>query len=491
MTKSYKLHIENFLTVEELDVDLSPGVQGFVGKNAAGKTNILTALQSILSGEHDEKLIKDGAARSEVRLEEIDEGEVVASVSRIQTKKSNRLASNGLPPSTTPKKWLSSLLDEIAINPIRLISEDPVKYLKQHLNIPVTQDEIQVVDGIPIDKGFDLMLNSFDECERVSGEISVSRRAQYQVMRHQQEVVEELRKNLPNMPDKPEYTREQLDDLRATLKAKELTIIEHNKARLELSEGRNRYALNKVEFEEKIITDCKRIEYLEKENASSEQKMKDEIAAIYAKYERERSENEKNKALLIQRIEISKESVAKVNAYVAELDKKLQETPELFMSDIMVEKEKLLNRVADITRYEEIDKRYAQLREKEAEYESAKDMHECLDTSYKYYAYELPKALVNRANLPVKGLEFREQQLYVDDRHIDRLSSAERHLVAVNLAVALAKSKGHIAICLDGIEIMDNEHRDQFLESVKDKGIKVLYTRHGQKSYDHEMEVGR
>ena len=130
-SKAYRLHIQNFLSIKEMNLELAPGTTGFVGENAAGKTNVLTAVESILKGNHDVKLIKDGEKRSEIRLEELHEGEVVSSVSRIQTLQASRLEGRNLPPQTTPKRWLSALLDDIAINPIRLISHDPVKYLKQ------------------------------------------------------------------------------------------------------------------------------------------------------------------------------------------------------------------------------------------------------------------------------------------------------------------------------------------------------------------------
>ena len=208
MSNGYRLHIENFLTIEEMDLDLSPGVQGFVGDNAAGKTNVLTAVESILKGTHDIKMIKDGESRSEIRLEEINDGEVVTSVSRIQTEKNSRLEAKGLPPQTTPKKWLSSLLDDIAINPIRLISDDPVKYLKQHLPIKAKKSEIRSLDDMDI--GFDINKNAFDECDRVSEIVKIDRLTQYQKVRHLKEVVTELKKELKPLDNEPELTREEI-----------------------------------------------------------------------------------------------------------------------------------------------------------------------------------------------------------------------------------------------------------------------------------------
>jgi hypothetical protein len=104
----------------------------------------------------------------------------------------------------------------------------------------------------------------------------------------------------------------------------------------------------------------------------------------------------------------------------------------------------------------------------------------------------LPKKLIERAKLPVENLSFRDGELYVGDIVIHRLSTAERYLVAIKLAVALAKQKGHLAVAIDGIEVLDESSRKKFLEIVKDSGIRVLYTRHAtQPEYEHEILIER
>jgi hypothetical protein len=49
--------------------------------------------------------------------------------------------------------------------------------------------------------------------------------------------------------------------------------------------------------------------------------------------------------------------------------------------------------------------------------------------------------------------------------------------------------KGQLAISLDGIEIMDTEHRKTWLELANKSGLKVFYTRQGKPEGEHEKEV--
>lgn len=484
---AYRLHIENVLTIDEMDLDLSPGVQGFVGPNAAGKTNVLTAVQAILSGKHDARLIKDGQKRSEIRLEEISDGEVLRSVSRIQTETASRLQGQGLT-HTSPKKWLTGLLDEIAINPIRLISEDPVKYLKQHLPIGVEPDEIVDAPGVTIE--FNVEGNSFYECERIAEDIGVTRRAQYQIYRHAKEVADELRKNLNPLPDEPKFTQEELDKDRAEVRAKEMRIDEHNKRREEIEEHIKGTEKERDFHRSRIDDDKKRCAYLDQEVLNLEQQKKDEIAKVEAMFKERHADVEQKRSALLQRIEVDQEHVERTTKEVQKLHEAHSNTP--VMTKIELEKESMQidERAKQLRDFIELKRRHDHLAEKDADFFDAKDLYGVLDERYKWYAYDLPKRLVNRANLPVEGLEFREEELYVNDRHIDRLSSAERHIVAVKLAVALAKMKGHIAVCIDGIEILDEEHRREMMDAIKDQGLRVLYTRHGEPEYQHEIKIG-
>lgn len=45
-----KIHIQNYKAVEELDIDLKPGVNLFIGDNGAGKTSVLEGIAVALSG---------------------------------------------------------------------------------------------------------------------------------------------------------------------------------------------------------------------------------------------------------------------------------------------------------------------------------------------------------------------------------------------------------------------------------------------------------
>ena len=45
-----KIHIKNYKVIEELEIDLKPGVNLLIGDNGAGKTSVLEAIAVALGG---------------------------------------------------------------------------------------------------------------------------------------------------------------------------------------------------------------------------------------------------------------------------------------------------------------------------------------------------------------------------------------------------------------------------------------------------------
>lgn len=521
MSKSYRMLIENFLSIEEMNLDLSSGVSGFVGENAVGKTNVLHAVESILSGKHDTRLIKEGETRSEIRLEELAGDEVVASVSRIQTEKSNRLTGD-LPVGMTPKRWLSTLIDDIAINPIRLISEDPVKYLKQHISAKVNDNEVRVFSTTDGNYSFDVNANSFDECDRASAEVATQRVATYKLMRHAQEVVDELRMELPPLLDPPDESFPILDEKRIQIAA-DLRASDENQQRKKdlddelqvIRDGNDDMAKFTGELKDKITGHENRIEEIEhnfqtyctQARVAHDKKIKQ----LEVDFQSQKNDMEISLEATISNAKDSRSSISHQNE-IAMMDKRKDLESTLFHIDqnkndmkknrdkfdavpisntdkLLRMKNETIAKIKELDEYESLKRRYEQVTDKEQEYETYKDEYENLDSIFKWYKYGLPQVLIERAELPIENLSFREGELYVGDLVIDRLSTAERYLVAIQLAIALAKQKGHIAVCIDGIEIFDLEHRTEFMEIVKNNDIRTLYTRHGSPQYDHEIEI--
>jgi hypothetical protein len=205
------------------------------------------------------------------------------------------------------------------------------------------------------------------------------------------------------------------------------------------------------------------------------QKMENDIAAEIARAQQAIIFNQ-------ERVRSSGEAIDKAGEDLTAL--KLEVLP---LVDLPTRLESIRSDINDIRDKLKIHKEYAdyqvkrdRVREKETEVALLKEKYANEDFLFKYYSYTLPKLLIDRCKLPVPEVEFRDNELYVQNRHIDRLSTAERALVSTQIGIALARAQGHIAITVDGIECFDKEHREIFLKATEQEDICVLYTRYSE-----------
>jgi len=119
------------------------------------------------------------------------------------------------------------------------------------------------------------------------------------------------------------------------------------------------------------------------------------------------------------------------------------------------------------THAESVDKARAMLK-------SATEDAVTLDRSVKTLADDAPSALLAGAD-GIKGLTIAGDDVFLDGVALDQLSGQERLFFAIEVARRLnAKSK---LLCVDGLEVLDAEHRVAFIEKATADGYQLIATR--------------
>lgn len=98
-----------------------------------------------------------------------------------------------------------------------------------------------------------------------------------------------------------------------------------------------------------------------------------------------------------------------------------------------------------------------------------------LDTIVKRLAKEIPDDLIARANLPIEGLVIDGDDIKINDVSVDNMSSSEQ--LKFGLQVVRALNGEFKVICVDGIESLDKESFEFFLNEVKDDDYQYFVTR--------------
>ena len=463
--KEYVLTIENFLKVEQMKIPLKPGVVGLVGKNAQGKTTVLNALSDLISGKNDFTKIRDGAERAVVRLEEFIDGENTKTIQRTQSKEQTKLEANGLRPGQTASGFLNAIINEIAINPVQLAQEgaNPVDYLKKHIDVRLLPEDLMVVGLQPSSVAFEMngftaldQLTKIEESDRL-----LARKGAEQLAG----AVADLKKGMPEENTEPFIDTEELlaADVEALqAEAAEVAGISERKKGLMLVVDERKKVFSRAVQEHKDAVD-------------REAELEEELINI--------REIKEQKAKRIQECDTSHQEA------IEAADKVVVPT----VDDLAARKQQLRDRADKIKASNSLRQRWEVIHGKEKERDQKMKDFNKLDERVKFMKYELPKKLMERCKLPIEGLEFREGELFVGGHALSRLSTAERAVVTTKIAIAIAKQKGHIAVCLDGVENLDEAHRQEFLKEAEASGVCILYTRQGspENSFEREVSEGK
>lgn len=468
--KNYILHLENFLKVEKATVELKPGLIGLVGKNAQGKTSILTALSDLLQGKNDFTKIRDGAERAVVKIDVVENGELISTVSRVQTKNGMKMEGKGLRPGQTAAGFLATMFDEIAVNPVKLATQDPVGYLKQHLSVQIEktdfpEDIAAMVNELALFQGKETVVKEtgFDLAAKLAEDVAANRLLTNKKIQQEEAVVADMKRALPAEQPAQEFDKAEVEKRLTELKEQHAGARETN-ARAEAAEQELAKVSRKAE-ETRASIEALKVE---------RQGLMDQIGRLDAKIE----------TFMKQFADLQVKDLV-------EAQEKVKANPRVdtkALEDLGRAEQKKLEQIESIRL---VQQGFKNLFQREATLKTLKDAFEKQDKVAKFFKYELPKRLIQKCKLPVEGIEFVDGAMHVGGRPLDKLSTAERAIVTTKLAMAIAKQKGHIAIALDGVEYLDDEHRAEFLKAAEESGMCIIYTRMAENGpeYPHEKLV--
>lgn len=134
------------------DVEFRPGtVTAIEGKNTAGKSSILNAIQSIPQGGRQAHLLRDGEEEGTVTIlfETSERKQLIVKKTIRPDDTTLEVLADGVP-IEPPKEFLNKLWVADAANPIKFVferSKERTKLLLQALNLPVPEQDLRAIAG--------------------------------------------------------------------------------------------------------------------------------------------------------------------------------------------------------------------------------------------------------------------------------------------------------------------------------------------------------
>lgn len=440
-----KLQIKNFLSIS--DAEIRPGqINQIVGRNNQGKTTILRALEVAFKGSTDGSLVKKGEEQAEVIVEFNDQ----LSVRR-------RIKANGSQDLTvkkagfkadSPQNLLNGLFDAGAFNPLELL--DPKRrtdVLLKAIELKVTEEDLRNAVGeecpVPLPP-LDYSQHGLKVAEQAH-KYFYQRRAE--ANKAAKAKAEEFRVKKAELPAITKSSDPRTDEeLRAAVATMRTELGEEKKKsaiyteRIRQAQGLEAAMAG---VNQSITQVQHQMDVLQQRLADLEaQKMDLEISLTEARIQADQVRPEQDRTQEIN------ESIMKVQE---ELTRRAQVSA-------LQERHKMVDQVGMVA-------------------EDAQEFAGLLDGVVERLGSDFRAELMKRAELPIEGLAYENDQFFLDGCSIDNLSSSKTLKLAVAVARKLAARTK--LICIDGAELLDDESYAALRKEIENDGFVYFITKVG------------
>ena len=429
--------IKNILGIDELD--FAPGSVTIIsGSNGSGKTSALEALRNIVEGGHDATLLKRGEDKGETVLVFSDGTKLTKTVNanrstlRVQTKDGGDINS--------PQTFLNELVDTFSWNPIAFLTarkKDRVKTLLEMTPFDINHDYLLDIVKHCTAKYTYTPSEPLTYLDTVRKDIFDKRTGVNRTLKDKTTTAKEIRQGLPPADE---------------------TISSVDGRIAEISQVISEVTVSTQDTITKMRSDIAHAE-LSAKNAihAADLKANEQIQQIRIALDAERSKIQKSvhdtKVSLLNKITTAQ-----------------AETEESLLSE-REDLAKLNQRRDDIQRSDGSRKLAVKLETEcvthEAETEQLTDALNGIDA----YKLELMK------QLPLKGVEIKDDDIYIGGVPFNRVNEAAKVKAAIQLAELRCEKTALPLICVDGLERLDEYTFSAFVEEAAKTDIQFIVSR--------------
>ncbi len=431
-----ELTIHRYLGIKAFKVDKAGKINIITGPNGAGKSAVLKAIrEAFQSSGNDPDLIHSGEDKAEIFVK-LDNGLLIE---RTITPKSNtvKVTDRGAP-IQKPQTFLNELLDgSYAFNPIEFFRAKKPERRQMLLKVmpfrlereAIEESADELVDLIDWSK-VDLDCHGIEALEELKKHVYETRREQNRAVERLRKAIEQDARDFPEGFDPDRFKAfdygKAVDDLQ--------------EASAEVSEHRSR-----VRRKDELTT---RRDWIDQRQSEIDERIKN-LQDEKAKLAEERDGISGTLVSLRQKVDhFEPRPIEQMRATLDDYQKA----------------QKLIHKM------EELERRRESVADEE-------EKHEDLDRLYRILKDDLPRRMFESLDSPVDGLEIDGDEIRVDGKVIDHLSTSEQIRFAVQVAKALA---GRLkVICVDGYEALDSATRENFEQAASGDGYEYFIARVG------------
>lgn len=445
--KIAKIRIANILGVKELEFEAGK-FNEVTGKNGLGKTSIIEALKGVFKSGNDVTLIRndDDVSKGEIGIELSDGTTIEKSFANKATLEIKDPFGKQI---KSPSTYLEKITDLMSTNPIDFLTADKksrTNLLLETLPLKLDKEQLEGIDKIYYESLNVQFMHALEAIAKIHKFIYDDRTGVNRVLKDKNAVVNDLQVKLNDVNFDPsiDYSSKiaELENIKSQMEDKIRLIVDdlNNKKLEELQKVQANYldVANSIEQDyqaelSKLRAD--RDSKLDKARAN----METSKAGINSEAdnhitERQTAFNDRYQPLLAEISEYSGQHKLQAG-YNAQND---------FLNKAVAEREELIEKVESLNKQLNI-------------------------------LEDVKNSLLS--GLPISGLEIIDGQIYRDGVIFDRLNTAQKIDIAIEIAKLRAGELG--VVCVDGLESFDSENYELFKEKMSQTNLQLFVSKVG------------
>ncbi len=421
--------IKNIMGIEELEFAPDGTLTNISGKNGKGKTSILEAIKSVL-GASDATLLRKGASKGEVVLV-LDDGTELAN--QVTADKSTKSVTRDGKKLSAPTDALKALTDALSVNPVKFLTagkQDRVKVLLESMPIDLDLKKLSKAAGTEVTAHAGV--HPLALIEMVRKQVFEDRTGTNRAVKEKDATINQMTLALPQVPEGVDGNEEELA--------------------AQLEEARTKAAAENERIAAKI-----------------DGIRKDKQAEI----DNERSEAQKSIDIIKQS---ALDAISVIQASLADTEKaaarQKELTKERFNAAVAPINETLLAMKLNRDAFARREQTLIIIKQMESELvglqQDVVTQTMAIENIDKYKS-----DLID--NLPIPGLEVVDGEVMRNGIVFDRLNTAQKVDIAIQIAMLRA---GELAIaCIDNFEMLDPEAFELFKTMAAESSLQLFVTR--------------
>lgn len=427
--KIAQIKISSILGINELEFT-PEGFNEISGPNGTGKTSVLEAIKSVITGGHDATLLRTGADKGEIVLV-LDDGTQIRK--RVTEKASPVEVVQDGERAKRPTDVIKALTDMLSVNPVdflRAPKKDRVRVLLETMPLEVDTEKLAKLSGIPVQA--EPGAHALGVIDLIRKQVFDDRTGTNRAVKEKDNTINQLRLAMPDVPGGADGSE---DELRAQVEAATAAKdAELDRVRTKLDGIK---AANQAKIDEIRVDTQTKIDAIKAEALAAVEAIQATQADIESKAGIQREKTIQKHTDTVTPLNQTIEAI-KANRGAHAKREQAQETIKQMETEL---DDLQQDAVAQTKALDNIDK----------------------------YKLELLSAL------PIPGVEVIDGDIFRDGVQFDRLNTAQQVGIAVEIAKLRAGELG--VVCVDGLELLDTGAFEEFRDRCLESGLQLFVTR--------------